>query len=243
MAKLVLLNSRAYANAVDLSGVANKAEISGEYEVKDVTTFGSAGNKEVLAGLGSAKVAMEGFWEAGDAMKVDNDAWANLGGAGPWTFCPVGVATSDVAYFVRAVETGYDLGGQVGDVAPFKAEAQSSWPLVRGQVALVPGTARTASGVGVSLQLGAVPAGKSLYAALHVISVSGTTPSATFRIESDNATGFPSAATVITFNAATAVGGQIARVVGPTTDDWFRAAWTISGTTPSFLAIVALGIA
>lgn len=243
MSKLVLLNSRVFANAVDLTGVSSKASMNGTYEEKDVTTFGSGGAKEVIAGLGSADVSVEGFWEAFDATKVDNDSWTNIGGAGPWSLCPVSANVSDIAYFLKAVETSYVLGGGVGDVAPFKASAKSTWPLVRGVVGNPPGTARTATGTGTAIQIvGGVPAGKSLYAALHVVSVAGTTPSATFRVESDTV-GFPSPTTVLTFSAATAVGGQIIRVAGPITDDYFRVGWTISGTTPSFLALVAFGVA
>jgi hypothetical protein len=47
----------------------------------------------------------------------------------------------------------------------------------------------------------------------------------------------------LTFSASTAIGGQILRTDGtPITDTWWRMAWTISGTTPSFLFAAALGI-
>jgi hypothetical protein len=104
-------------------------------------------------------------------------------------------------------------------------------------------TARTATGTGTSVQLGAVSSTQRLYVALHVFSVSGTTPSLTVAIQSDNATGFPSASTVTTLTAATAIGSQITRVAGPITDDWFRVSYTISGTDPSFLFAVTAGIA
>ncbi len=244
MAKIILLNSRVYANSADLSGVTNKASISGEREEKETTTFGSAGYKELIAGLGSSKFSLEGFWEAGDASKVDDEKWAALGGAGPWTVCPVAGAVSDVAYFSKVLTAKYGQGGAVGDVAPYKAEGSGTWPLVRGLVANPPGTARTTTGTGTAIQLGAVASGKQLYAAVHVLSVSGTgTPTVTFRIESDDNAGFSSATTRATFTAATAVSGEIIRAAGPFTDDYWRAAWTISGSSPSFLAAVVFGIA
>lgn len=243
MSKMVLLNTRLFANAADLTSVATKAELSAEYEEKDVTTFGSAGWKEFIAGLGSAKVDAEGFWEAGDASKVDDNQWLYKGAAGPWTICPVDANVGSLAYIVNAVQTDYSVGGSVGDVAPWKASAISAWPVARGVVAHPPGTARTATGTGSSVQLGAVPTGKSLYVALHVLSATGTTPSITVAVEADNATGFPSPVTVATFTAASAVGGQILRVTGANPDDWYRVKWTISGTTPSFLFAAAFGIA
>lgn len=245
MSKTVLLDCRLFAGGADLSGNTAKAEITAEFEDKDATNYRSAGWKEVLAGLASSTVTGEGQWEAGDPGKVDDASWSQLGGLGPWTVSPVDATVGTLAYFTNALQSSYKLGGQVGDVAPWSAKASGSWPMIRGQVAHPPGTARTASGTGTSLQLGAIPAGKRLYAAVHVLSVAGTaTPTITARVESDNATGFPSAVTQLTFAGATAQGGQILRTDGTAiTDDWFRIAWTITGTTPSFLFAAALGIA
>jgi hypothetical protein len=78
---------------------------------------------------------------------------------------------------------------------------------------------------------------------VHVLSVAGTAPSITVSVESDDASGFASATTRLTFDAATAVGGQILRTDGSAiTDTWWRVAWTIAGTTPSFLFASVLGI-
>lgn len=244
MSKLVLTNVRLFANTADLTSVNNKAELKASVEAKDVTTFGSGGWKEVLGGLGSAAIDAEGFWEALDASKVDDSAWANLGGVGPWTIAPSGAAVGAPAYLTKALESQYQLLGAVGDVAPWKASAASAWPIANGFVGNAPGTALTVTGVGTALQIvGGVPAGKQLYANLHVLSVAGTgSPTITARIESDNAVGFPSPVTVATFTAATAIGGQSLRAAGPLTDDWYRAAWTISGAGPSFLALVSFGV-
>jgi hypothetical protein len=115
---------------------------------------------------------------------------------------------------------------------------------VRGVCAHPPGTARTATGNGTGVQIvGGVPAGQYLYAAIHVLSVSGTsTPTLTVKIQSDNGSGFPSATDIATFTAATARTGEVVRAAGAITDDWFRVSYTISGTTPSFLFLVTLGV-
>jgi hypothetical protein len=245
MSKQVLLDVRLFASGADLSGNSAKAELTAEFEDKDATNYRSQGWKEVLAGLASSTITAEGQWEAGDPGKVDDSSWAQMGGVGPWTVCPTDSVVGALAYFTNALRSSYKLGDQVGEVAPCTGKATGSWPVARGQIAHPPGTARTATGTGASIQLGPVPAGKRLYAAVHVLSVAGTgTPSLTARVESDDATGFPSAATVLTFNAATAPGGQIARTDGTAlTDSWYRIAWTISGTSPSFLFAAALGIA
>jgi hypothetical protein len=244
MAKFVLLNVRAFTSGADLTGNSNKIEIAAEVEEKDATNFASEGWKELLGGLAKCEISGEGQWEAGDPGKVDDVSWATLGGVGPWTVPPVGAAVGDLAWVVNAMRADYKLGDQVGEVAPWTGKASSTWPLIRGSIGHPPGTARTATGTGTGLELGAVTAGQRLYAALHVLSVSGTsTPTITARVESDADNTFASATTQLTFTAATAAGGQILRTNGSAiTDTWFRVAWTISGTSPSFLFVSSLGI-
>lgn len=244
MGKMVLTNVRLFAVGADFTGNSNKVEISAEVEDKDATNYGSGGWKELLGGLGSAQITGEGQWEAADASKVDDASWSQVGGVGPWTVGPLGANVGDLAYFTQALRSSYEFLGDVGEIAAWKGMAKSAWPLVRGQIAHPPGTARTTSGSGTSMQLGAVTAGKRLYAALHVLSISGTsTPTITARVESDDSTGFASPTTQLTFSAATALGGQILRTSGSAiTDDWWRIAWTISGSTPSFLFAAALAI-
>ena len=245
MGRFVLQNVRLFAAGADLTTVNNKLEVKAEAETQDTTAFVPTGEvwSEVLAGLRSVEASAEGQWEAGDPGKVDNVSFGDLGAVTPWTACPAGAAVGSLAYLFNSTRTSYELGGSIGDVAPWKADGKGNSPLVRGTIAHPPGTARTASGAGTSIQLGAVPADKALYVGLHVHSMAGTTPSITARVESDDATGFPSATTAGTFAAATAVGGQWLRIPGPITDTWYRAAWTIAGTTPSILFTVSLGIA
>lgn len=244
MSFITLTGVRLFAVGADLTGASNKVELGAEFEEKDKTTYGSNGWKEVMAGLGSAEIQGEGFWEAGDESLVDDASWSQLGGSGPWTVAPVAATPGDLAYLVKALRCDYQFGGQVGDIAPYKAKAVSTWPLVRGQVAHNPATARTSSGDGgTGANLGAVAAGQSLYASLHVLSVSGTTPTLDVVIESDTADTFGSPVTQLSFTQANAIGGQILRTDGTAiTDTWFRAKWTIAGTTPSFLFAVAFGI-
>lgn len=244
MGKFVLFNARIFAGAADLTSNSNKVELKAERADEDVTTFGSLGWKEAIAGLGSADVSAEGQWEAFDLSKVDDSRWAALGGAGPWSITPGGASVGTLAYFANFLDASYTVGGDVGKVAPWKSAGKSTWPLVRGQIAHDPGTARTATGTGAGAQLGAVAAGAQLYCSLHVLSIAGTgTPTITVAVESDTSNAFAAPTTRLTFAAATVLGGQILRVPGPITDTWWRPKWTISGTTPSFLFAAAFGIA
>lgn len=246
MAKFTWQNVRLFTGSADLTTVNNKVEVKAEAERQDATAFTASGVvwKETLTGIRSVEIAAEGQWEANDLSKVDNVSFADLGSVTPWTICPATADVSSLAYLTGLLRGEYQLGGSIGEVAPWTASGDGTYPLVRGVIGHPPGTARTASGTGTSINLGAIPAGQSLYAGLHVYSVSGTTPSLTARIESDDATGFPSATTIGTFTAATALTSQFMRVAtGPVTDSWFRAAWTISGTTPSFLFVLSFGLA
>lgn len=243
MSKFVLLNARLFVGGADLTSASNKLELATEVEDKETTTFGSGGWKEFIGGLAATEISGEGTWEAGDPGLVDDAAFAALGGVGAWTTCPDNANVSSLSYFTSALEASYQLGGSIGDVAPWTAGAKSSWPLVRGSIAHPPGTARTTTGTGTGQQLGALSSAQQLYASLHVLSVSGTgSPTITVEIESDDAAGFPSPVTRLSFAAATARGSQILRVAGPFTDTYWRPKWTISGTSPSFLFVVAFGI-
>ncbi len=244
MAKTVLTNVRTFAGGLDLTSRSNKVELSSEVEAKPTTNYGSDGYVEVVGGLASSEIAGEGQWEAGDDTKVDDASWAQFGGVGPWTVCPTGTQfIGDLAYLTKALRADYKLGESVGEVAPWTSMAKGSWPLVRGVVMHQPGTARTATGSGTALEMGALLAGQRMYASLHVLSAAGTTPSITVAVESSETEDFTSATTRLTFDTATEPGGQILRTDGTAvTDTWWRLAWTISGTTPSFLLAAALGI-
>ncbi|MFE2556673.1 hypothetical protein ACFXGT_11645 [Streptomyces sp. NPDC059352] len=240
---MILTNVRVFAVGADITGASNKVELSGEVEEKETTNYASGGWKERIGGIGSAEISGEGFWQAGDPSLIDDASWAQLGGVGPWTVCPDAAQVGSLAYLTRALRSNYQLLGAVGDVAPWTGTAKSSWPLVRGQIAHPPGTARTATGTGTALNLGAIPAGKRLYAALHVLSVAGATPSLTVSIESDDAAGMATPTARLSFDAATAAGGQALRTdAAAITDTHYRVAWAISGTTPSFMFAVSLGI-
>ncbi|MER7002207.1 hypothetical protein ABT297_04050 [Dactylosporangium sp. NPDC000555] len=245
----ILKNVRLFAGAADLTGQSNKVELSGEFEEKDVTTFGSYDPatdsiwKEVRAGLGSAKLTASGHWQAGDVGLVDDDAWAALGGIGAWTVCPVSATPGGLAYIVNGLRSTYKLGGGVGDVAPWDGAASGTWPLARGLSAHGPATARTTTGAGTAITLPAVSATQQLIASLHVLSVAGTgTPTITVKVQSAPDGTFAAPTDRLMFSPATVRGGQILRALGPITDTSYRVSWTITGTGPSFLFVAAIGI-
>lgn len=252
MTEFVMLDSRVFVSGADLSGYSSKIEIGEEAEAKKTTNFRSGGAEELLAGISKLEINGEGQWDvgtgvAGAVQLPDDSFWNNRRVLEPWTVGPNLSSDTNYGatmYLTKALRTKAVLFGEIGEVAKWEANAQGTWPLVRGVSAHPSGTPRTASGNGTATQVGAVPDAQTyLYANLHVLSIAGTsTPTLTVQVESDNAVGFPSTTVRGAFAAATTVSGQAIRIAGPFTDDWWRVTWTITGTNPSFLFLVSMGI-
>lgn len=244
MAILSFTSPTIWAGLSDLSNDAN--EVSLEYDVAalDATTFASGGWMANVGGLRSGKLDIKGFFDAGTADLPDDLGFANLGVSGvPITVTPAGASVGTMCYFGSFMEPSQKIGGKVGDLLSFETNGSLDSPIVRGQVANF--SARTATATTTSLQLTAPTANQRVYCALHVLTVSGTgSPTLTAVLQGDNATGFPSPATVATSTAITAPGAQLLKgAVGVTADNWYRLSLTITGTSPSFLLYAAIGVA
>lgn len=246
MDPLVLTDARIWLAGGDLTGFSNKVDTSMSLEDLDKTTFGSGGAKERTGGLFDVDASCEFFWDAGDASKPDDLFWANLGRRVAWTVAPTLGTVGSLAYLSRVLTCSYKPGADVGKLLAGTAELKGDWPLVRGLILHPAGTARTATGSGTAVQLGAIPANKALYVSLHVLSVAADsgTPTLAVAVQSDDSSGFSSATTRTTFSTVSVPGGQVAKVSGAVTDDWWRASWTIAGgaTNPSVLFVVAAGL-
>jgi hypothetical protein len=239
---VILKDCRIFAGAAHLSGQQNRIELSGELDEKDTTNFLSDGWKECTGSLKGFKIVGGGQWNASDLSAVDASRWAALGVAEAWSIAPATVAPGDRVYVGAANQSKYTFLGELGEVAPWTVDVDGSGAMVRGWSLHNYTTARTATGSGTAVLGSAVTSDQALYAALHVLSVSGTgSPTLTVRVQSDTV-GFPSATTVGTFTAATGLTNQFMRIAGPITDTYFRADWTISGTNPSFLFVVTIGV-
>ena len=103
--------------------------------------------------------------------------------------------------------------------------------------------ALTTTGNSTGVQLGAVGSTEKIYVAIHCYAVSGTsTPTVTFKLQSDDNASFTSPTDVITFSDITAIGADYQSAAGAITDDYFRLNYTISGTSPSFSIHATIGI-
>lgn len=241
MAPIVLTNAQVLYDGVDLSGAANRAALRYGAELKDVTTFASAGWRERLGGLRSTAIEVAGFADLGTGL-ADEALFAGVGSTSkPLTLLPTGGAEGGPGYAVVPGLAQYQTGGLIGDPLSFQLSADSADALIRGTV-LLNGT-KTATGTTTARQLGAAASGQGVYAALHVLGISGAGASMTATLQSDDAAAFSSPTTRYTFGAKTAIGSEWSgRLAGPITDAYWRLAYTISGTSPSIRVVLVVGI-
>lgn len=243
MAVLVLTNVKALVGAADLTGYSNKVTLAAKVDALDATTFASDGWRTMAAGLREVTSEIAGFWEAGSAVHPDDRLFADLGVAAvPQTVIPQGATVGNIAYFTRVLRPQYQLGGTVGELAPFMSTAVGDGtPLVRGQLA-DSGT-RTSTATTTALTLAVPSAAQRVYCALHVHSVSGTAPSLTATLQTDDAAGFPTPATVATGSAITAAGSQWLAGAAGVGEGFYRLSLVIAGTAPSFTVTAVIGVA
>lgn len=244
MAVLPLTDATILVGGTNLTGQSNQTELKFEADELDGTTFGSGGWRSRVGGLRASALDVKGFFAAGDISLPDDALFANLGNSVPASVSPVAPAVGGLAYLLRGTRGRYKWGDQIGALLPFEASMDGDDPAARG----VYGSAgvKTATGNGTGLNLGAIPAGSQLVVALHVIAVSGTTPTLTVTVQSDDANTFATPTTQATFTAVTGSGAGSAQylLASPAaTETWFRVNHTIGGTTPSFEFYVTVGIA
>lgn len=233
------------AGSMELAGNAKDINLSTEVQALDTTALSTTGWTTVIGGLKSGSVSIGEFMQDFVDDGVDETLWATLGVAGTVKSICTASADGSVAYLLNSIPLTYTpLSGTVGDLAKGAISgASSNGPVVRGTLIHPSNVSRTSSSVGTGRQLGAVTAGKSIYAALHVISASGTSPTLDVIVQSDDNSGFTTPTTRITFTQATGRTSELLSLAGAVTDDYWRVSYTIGGTgTPTFAFAVTAGI-
>ena len=240
MAKFVFNDGKVFSGGYDLSSHVTSVNLEITAEELDATTINSGGFMEKLGGLKDSLLQIDGFYEAG-TDKPDALLGASVGNELIVSTVP-DAGVGNIAYFMKSRLFEYSILGEVGGIAPFSiTKNQSAEEVVRGTIQL--DSALTASGNSTGTQLGAVGATEKCYAAIHCYAVSGTsTPTITFKLQSDDNSSFTSPTDRITFTGITAIGADFQSVAGAVTDNYWRLNYTISGTNPSFSIHAAIGI-
>lgn len=212
-------------------------------ESLDATAFQSTTRKHI-GGLQTLSLSGELYQNYGTG-NIEAIMHSLRGTVVQYLVTPDTAAVGDRAFFGSTLITdSKPIGGTVGDMhkSQWKGDA-AGVPVVRGQMFKAAGSV-TANSASTMVQLGALSAGQKLYAVMHVLSVSGTSPTLDVIVRSDDNSTPTTPTTRITLTQANAIGAQIGSVSGAVTDDYWGITWTLGGTgTPTFSFVVGLGIA
>lgn len=219
-----------------LTGDMNALALDYSADLQSAPAFSDTGARRV-AGLFDAQAQLEGYYDAA----LDAGMFAGVGSQLPVSAAPH-AGDGNRGFLFRGMPGEVKPQGAVGNLYRYSIPILGSEgkKLVRGSI-LMDGT-KIATANGTAYQLGAVLAAQSLYAALHVSTVSGAAPTLDVTIESDDAQGFATPTTRLTFAQLAVAGYEWKSVAGAITDDWWRAVVTIAGGSPSFRLFITAGI-
>lgn len=226
-------SSRVLVNELSFSAKLNAVSLAYQRQLGESTTFTDEGAKWV-PGLSSASLTLSGRWEAGASVHDEITAAVGTDDGLLVTAGPDGLAVGKPVYLAAGDITNYDVPSSVSEVVGFTTEAQGDDGADWG-VSLHDLTAVTATGDGTSVD-NATSSANGGVATLHVTAASGTTPSATVKVQhsADDSVWVD----LITFTAATTATSERKTVTG-TVNRYVRGQWTVSGTDPSFTFVAA----
>lgn len=221
-------SAKVFANGYDLSSYLNSYSVAGEADTAEVSTLGASA-KSYIAGMKDATFSAEGFFAGLTASDIDTRIAAQLGTTTVWTVV-FNDAVGASGYGVRAIDTSYEVGAEIGGAVAVTVEGQSTVGQEAVRVLHALG-AETATGNSASVD-NAVSTSNGAAAYLHVTAASGTTPSLTVKVQhsADNSTWVD----LTTLNAVTSSNSYQRKTVTGTVNRYLRAYFTITGTTPSF---------
>ena len=244
MSTLIISQQKVYWGGYDITGDLSSLALNFGAATPDATALGDTTRKVSAGGLFAASFAHEGYVAGGDTEYSDKLGFDAVAvGGHVVTVCVQTGAYGEVAYFMRNLHAEMTRPGTIGEMYKFSANGMPSADrVVRGTV-MIPKSTVMSSGNGTGRQLGAVTASQRVYAALHVFSASGTSPTLGVTVESDAGDTWAGAQTTwLTFSQATGVTAEVKSAAGAITDQWWRVAYTIGGTAPAFSFAVAVGI-
>ncbi len=203
-----------------------------------------------VRGLKQVIINIDGFQDFGTlTADASMERTRGMTGPAPVSIAPDGAVAGGYAQFSAGqVEAMSRYDYKTGEIPAMSIVFQPvGMPVVEGFQSDPGLVDRTASYNGANAQIvGAVTATQKIWANIHVLDTTGSggTVTVTPRIESDTV-GFASPTTIATGTAMVVPVGtgaaQTIQVLGPFSDDYFRVAVTISGTTPHSLIFAVVG--
>ncbi|WP_433519042.1 hypothetical protein ACQP2T_28095 [Nonomuraea sp. CA-143628] len=221
-------NGRVLVNDKHLSGRITGWTVAGERSLGETTTLLDDGAR-FIPGLRGGSINVNGLFD-GEEGDIDETIQASDGALDGLltSVMPDGFTIGKPAFIATSNLSSYSIESSVSDTVSLTLETTPNDGVDHGQVVHAH-TAETVTGNSASVD-NTTSSLNGGVASLHVTAVSGTTPSATVKVQhsADNVT----FTDLITFTAATVVGSQRKTVTG-TVNQYVREQHTISGTTPS----------
>lgn len=231
-------NSKLWVAEQDITAYTRGGNLEYSVEEQDDTVWGDS-TRSAAGGLFVVRLQVDGHH---NYAEPDVSLFSDIGtGTAPISVAPENGAETNTAYTFQALQASYTpLSASVGDMSGFTIGNAARSPLVPGTIMEDGTSSRTSSANGSGAQLGAVAAGQSVYAALHVISAAADTLDVT--VESDDNGSFTSATTRISFTQVTSTAtSEWKSAAGAITDDYWRATWTLGAAGPyDFVVVVGI---
>lgn len=246
MSTFVAEHNRIYFGHIDATSLAEKIQF-GPLKAPKVrfTNFGAGGFQEWKPGVLSGDYNLDLFQDHATGVLGDQLTLTTLRNSWPISTVPNPTGTEvagDAAQFSRAIVGRYSplAGANIGAAAKAVVAGKYDTPAIFGVLAH-PKAARTADGNGTIIAFTGPTTSQRLYAVLHVFAYSGFT-NVVFTIQSDDAVGFASPTTRLTFSTVTGTTSEFASVAGyGATETHHRCVWDVTGSGSVTFAI-AIGV-
>ncbi len=247
MAKEILKNQRIFLGGYEFTTISNSVKMSFTRETPDATTFGSSAKKRI-PGLKDASIGIGGFVDygiTGSLLGHDQSLYDGLVSAYGdllMSIIPQSPIAGGTAFFANAQYSSLDQLGKVGEVQPFSLAGAGDGGAYRGKMMVIPTTDITATGSSAVYNDTTAAVGKKIRIALHVTSITGTTPTIAFVLNSSAVVGMTSPTVLATFTSMNAIGTQYFEVILANTNAYFQLAYTVTGTLPHITALATFSI-
>jgi hypothetical protein len=237
--------TKVYASGYDLSAFLNSADISGNADMAETSTFGSV-YKSYVAGLIDGKMSLAGYFDSA-VGGVDELLSPLLSQPVVMTVLPQGDVKVARGRAMSGVEVSYGINASLDGAASITMEATTKIGGVEAVVVDTIKADKTATGndaAGV-ISPTAAPTTGGWAAYLHCFSMAGTnapTCAVVFQDSADDSswldvdlTGTTGFVTLSAANANVPGGQRIVGLKGATLRKYTRFLWTIAGTDPHFV--------
>lgn len=241
MAVGAVTQARIYVGALEFTSFTNQAEAGVDVATQDVTCFGTD-FMTYVPGLRTIGFNTSGFndWASGSLDEYVRTAY----GTRRVTTIPVTTpATGGTAWVAYGLLGGKRfMNAAVGAVSAYAATLNGGIA-GEGLLTQIATSSISATGHTTAVNVGALTAGSTIVAGIHVLSVAGSsTPTATFQLESASSSGGSYTLRGTAGSGLTAVGDQWLSTQTATTDAWWKLAVTLSGTSPVFSAVATIAL-